>query len=466
MREYVERRMRLLARVIMPLNRVGVKLDRDLQRELIADHRARLKSWRKRVDQHFRDHDLGEPPLGLKDGFSYKRMCELLYGKLKLDERHHASTAQVTTNRDALKALAKYDRTGTVSLLIERSELKTAEVGIQIKPDADGRVRSRFVLGGDEKSDQNEAGKESPGTGRLASRDPNLQNQHEWVRMLYVPTHPEGWIAKADYNQIEMRLIAHFSGDEVLAEALKEDAHMFILWKVDGITDLYGVAKRGWRKLLEGYRAGDPELEEMRHLQKRINYGWPYRMGAKKLENVKGVPYQIGKRALEALNTIFRRVPEWWDSLVREARASAGGSEWGCLTLPFGRRRHFLLDDVPAICNFKPTGTAAEILDDAMEILVPETPRRFPGTQVILTVHDELVFDVHPSTDVERLVAWVREVMERPVPELGGLAIPVEFKIGRNWAKKHTCRDAACAEPPNPEGAVKLGEWRRERCKR
>lgn len=455
MRSYVERRMKLLAKVIMPLNRTGVRLDTALQKQLLTSHKQKVKTWQKDIKNHLKDLDLGEPPIGAQGGFSSKKMQELLYDKLELPlKRNPKPPHQITTDKDALVSLEKKDTTGTISLLLVRSRAKSVETAINVKADPDGRVRTRFVLGGDEKSDQNEIGKESPGSGRLSSRNPNLQNLKEWARMLYVPTQASGWIMKADYNQIELRLIAEFSGDVALKIALLGDAHLFIMHKI-------GPEKATFESLLKKYKQGETEIVEQRDESKRTTYGWCYRMGAKTLENVKGVPFQQGKKGLDALNRLFWRVPEWWLSLVKEVRESAGGGEFGYLTLPCGRKRYFLLSDVPKICNFKPQGNATEILFDASEILVPETPKKFPGTKVILTVHDELVFDVHPSTDVLKLAAWVKKIMEHPVKELNGLVIPVDILVGRNWAKQHVCRNKNCPVPSNPEGCMKLDEWRK-----
>lgn len=460
MKKYIEKRMKLLPRVIMPLNKLGVKLDRGLQQKFLTDHRKKVRNWRKDVGKHFEKHDLGDPPLGAKGGFSNKKMFDLLYEVLKLPVKRHPVTGSVTADRAALKSLAKVDKTGTVAQLLIRSEAKTVETAIQVKADPDGRVRSRFVFGGDEKSSKNETGKESPGTGRLASRDPNLYNIKEWARMMYVPTRKSGWIVKADFSQIEYRLTAEMSEDQALKEALKEDAYLYVMWRIDQRSDIWGLHKHGWKKLFRQYKADKAEVVLARDECKRIALGWSYRMGAKKLETVKGVPFQTGKVALRDLNDIFWGVTAWWDELLIEVKQSAGGGEWGFLTLPWGRRRYFTLSDVPKICNFKSQGCSAEILYDAIMVLIPETPKKFPGTRVVLTVYDEVVFDVHPSTNVEELTTWIREVMEKPVPELDGLVIPVEIKVGRNWAKKHLCDHENCAIPNNPEGAMKLEDWR------
>ena len=72
------------------------------------------------------------------------------------------------------------------------------------------------------------------------------------------------------------------------------------------------------------------------------------------------------------------------------------------------------------------------------------------------------MFDVHPSTDVEGLADYVRRTMEQPLPELDGLVVPADIMVGKNWAKKHLCKNSRCATPANPNGCVKLDKWKEE----
>ena len=122
------------------------------------------------------------------------------------------------------------------------------------------------------------------------------------------------------------------------------------MFMVDQMTDLHGLHQKGWPWLLK--HKNDPIVKAARREQKRVNFGWPYRMGAKKVENRYGVPYPRAKKALDGLNRKFYRVVDWWDETTRECKQTAKGTEWGYLTNPFGRIRRFYPDDVPAMCAF------------------------------------------------------------------------------------------------------------------
>lgn len=457
MMDYVDYRMPTLWKTIIPLNRAGIKLDQVAQRNLKDDWNKKMRTWKIRLMRHCKK--LGyDPPLGWKGGkktgawtnnISNKRASELLYDSsgLGLPVMEHPKTGAVTVDANALEKLEDLDESGTVSILLERSRFKDVETPGKIKPDSDGLVYSRFVFGGDEKHDDLEVGKESPSSGRLASREPNLQNIKEWVRCIFVSRFRNGWLLKADYSQIELRMIALLSGDSVLQEAIETDAHLFLMYLVDQDTDLHGLHKKGWPWLLK--HADDPIVKMARKEQKRVNFGWPYRMGAKKVENQYGVPYPRAKKALEGLNHRFYRVVDWWDSLIKECKQAAKGTGWGHLVNDFGRIRRFHLSDsqaVPKMCAFKPSSSAADVLYDAMDELTPICKKH--NSILCLTVHDELVIDTrHP----EVLEPIVREVMERPIKQLGNISIPVDIQVGKNWATQSKI---------NPNGQMPFKKWR------
>ncbi len=448
---YVDRRMPLLWKLIMPMNRRGIPVDMVRLEQIKKEWKKRIATWKKRAEAHFKKLDLGDLPIGPKGGFSYKKLQELLYVTLALPTKYNMNTGSVSTARDDLKKLAKLDKTGTVDLLIERSEAKSQETAQSVVPDEDGRVRTRWVLGGDEKSDQNEVGKESPGSGRLASRDPNVQNVIDWMRCIYVPRSKRRFWLKADYSQIEMRLIALFSRDKELARAVATDAHLYIMYLIDQSTDLWGLYKQyDFKQLLAAYRARVPEVVYARDETKRIDYGWGYRMGARKMENFKGVPYQRGKRALSGLNAVFPGVVRWWKALGDEVYRTSKGSGYGYLTNPYGRIRRFFTDDAPAFCNFLPQSTAADILYDAMETLEDVLPEY--NSEMLVTEHDEVGID---CPDPTILAPVLRSIMEKPIPEMNEVVIPIELSVGRNWAKAHKhdkrCK-TYCALPENLDG--------------
>jgi DNA polymerase-1 len=264
---------------------------------------------------------------------------------------------------------------------------------------------------------------------------------------------------KCDYSQIEMRLIANLSGDPQLQKAIESDAHLYIMYVLDKGSDIYGLHQKGYKNLFKRYKAHDPDVvfarDEVKHAG---SYGWGYRMGAKTLENTRGIPYQRGKEILRALNQEFHYVTEWWTELEAEVYRTSEGSGYGYLQNEYGRVRNFFLDKnvVPKICNFKPQSLAADILYDAMEEL--ERGLKDFDSELILTVHDEVVID---TPDPEGVAPYIKEVMERPIPELGGLVIPVDIMVGYNWAKYHehgvSCR-GPCSKHENLSGQRPLEE--------
>lgn len=459
-RAYAARIMPLLAEVIIPLNACGMKVDRKLLEGFRKREKAQLAEWRIALDAHFDRLELGDPPVGAKGALSHQKVGRLLYEMLDLPTQFHLKTGSPTTARDALERLQPLDPTGTVGILLRGSIIREAATALRIKPDPDGKVRTRYVLGGDEKSDLNEIGKEGPASGRLSSRDPNLQNVREWIRQIYVPSRPKWYMLKADYNQIELRLIALESRDPTLLAAIEEDAHLRIMWEVEHITKLYGLHARGirsWKDVLRNRH--EPIVEVARYENKRIVYGWTYRMGALKLERFRGVPFARGKEALAALEELFPGVVDWWRDACASVHATSHGSGQGRLTNTFGRRRRFFVEDVPAICNFKPQSAAAHILFDAARNLARALPK--VGARMIATVHDELVVE---GADPDRIIPTLHTEMERPIDELGGEHIPIEVLVGRNWAKvREPGTPGALAYGPNPLGTQPWSALRRLR---
>jgi hypothetical protein len=157
---------------------------------------------------------------------------------------------------------------------------------------------------------------------------------------------------------------------------------------------------------------------------------------------------------LAALNSEFHYVVAWWKALEASVRETAAGTGRGYLQNHYGRVRHFFTDDkkwVPKACNFFPRSLAADILYDAMETL--EANLHMFDSELVLTCHDEVVIDC--PNDPTEVIPYVKEVMERPVPELDGLVVPVDIMLGKNWAKFHQhgkeCK-AHCAKHENIRG--------------
>jgi DNA polymerase I len=260
-------------------------------------------------------------------------------------------------------------------------------------------------------------------TGRLSSSDPNLQNipirtaLGREIRRAFVAD-PGHVLISADYSQIELRVLAHLSGDEALVDAFRrgEDIHDRTALKVFG-------------------EASGLDAHELRRRAKIINYALLYGKTAFTLAKDIGVTQQAAQEFIDAYFAGFPSVRAFIDTLLDTARTT------GIVRTMFGRRR--LVPELTSrngqirmaaervAVNLPIQGTAADILKRAMidvhAALLAETGGR---TRMILTVHDELLFEA-PRDVAEEAAALVRERMERAV----ALAVPltVDVGIGENW---------------------------------
>lgn len=263
-------------------------------------------------------------------------------------------------------------------------------------------------------------------TGRLSSSDPNLQNipirseEGGRIREAFIPA--EGnLLLSADYSQVELRLLAHLAGEEVLRDAFVrgEDIH------TRTASEIFGVF---------------PEMvsAEMRRQAKTINFGVLYGMGAFSLGKDLGIPT---KEAQGFIDNYFARYPGirgYLESKKAEAREKL------YVTTILGRRCA-----VPEIhspngafrayaernaTNYPIQGSAADLIKVAMVKIHQRLRREGLQTRMVLQVHDELVFDV-PTAELETVRALVKAEMEGAIP----LTVPllVEIGAGANWRQAH-----------------------------
>jgi DNA polymerase I len=260
-------------------------------------------------------------------------------------------------------------------------------------------------------------------TGRLSSNDPNLQNipirteVGRAIRAAFVA--PPGFkLLSADYSQIELRILAHLSHDPEFVEAFRSG------------DDIHARTAAG---IFHVDRAA--VTPQMRRVAKTINFGVLYGMGDSALSKRLGVPREEGAKFIEAYFKRYAGVRGYLDRALEDAR-SAGG-----VTTLLGRRR-FLPDlssgnrasrlQAERIAQNTPIqGTAADILKAAMiKLRAPVVP----GARMLLTVHDELIFEVPEGTEAE-VGARVKETMEG----VAKLDVPlvVEVGSGKTWAEAH-----------------------------
>ena len=262
-------------------------------------------------------------------------------------------------------------------------------------------------------------------TGRLSSSEPNLQNipirtdEGRRIREAFVPE-PGNVLISADYSQIELRLLAHYARDEALLEAFRShaDVHRRTASEVFGI----------------------PETEvtdTQRRQAKSVNFGLMYGMSAFRLSNEIGVPQSEARLLISKYFQQYSGVRDYFDSAVENAQA-----EKQARTL-FGRVR--LLPQIASstftirqqnerlAINTPIQGSAADILKIAMNRL-DKALREFPTTRMLLTVHDELIFEC-PKDKSETIAKIVKTEMESAAE----LAVPlvVDVGVGGSWASIH-----------------------------
>ncbi len=259
-------------------------------------------------------------------------------------------------------------------------------------------------------------------TGRLSSSDPNLQNipvrtpRGETIRRAFVAP-PGAMLVTADYSQIELRLLAHLSGDPAFVAAFEQggDIHR------QTAAIIFGVAH-------------DQVTPEMRARAKTINFATIYGQGAFALSRQLGITQDDAKRFIEQYFTRFAGVRAWLDRTVAQAR------EKGYVETLFGRRRYVpeLKDrnyNIRAFgertaTNSPLQGSAADLIKIAMIRIARALKEQGLASRMILQVHDELVFEV-PHGEEEAATELVKRHMEGAAE----LRVPlvVSVGMGMNW---------------------------------
>lgn len=255
------------------------------------------------------------------------------------------------------------------------------------------------------------AGKESDSgaaaTGRLASSEPNIQNQPQEARSLFIPHDAGMSLLELDFSQIELRIAAQLADDRALLEALKGDVH-----------------------------ARTQELLQCDRVRaKNVIYGSLYGAGPRKLSillRTRGVPTtEVECRDLQ--NVLAQAYPRLWSW---RAEVVATGTSQRQLTNCFGRRRYFYGGDsaAPQMIDYLPQSTAADIVWDR---LVPlDDFCRANGGAILATVHDSFLMEFPKEAIGPCLLGGLREVLETEFPQIApGFRVPVDMKIGSNWGQ-------------------------------
>jgi DNA polymerase-1 len=387
-----------LVRVLAGMEQVGIAADTDYLSELEAHFAAEVKAAAQAAYAVIgREFNLGSP----------KQLQEILFGDLGLPKTKKIKTGY-TTDADALQWL--YAQTGhqlLAHLLRHRdvARLKSTVDGLLKSVSDDARIHTTFH-------------QTVAATGRLSSTDPNLQNipirteEGRRIRRAFVVGDGYESLLTADYSQIEMRIMAHLSGDEALIAAFNSGAD----FHAATASSVFAVP------------LAEVTADQRRKI-KAMNYGLAYGLSAFGLSQQLGISAEEARGLMEEYFSRFGGVREYLRSVVRRAGRD------GYTETILGRRRYLpdLVSDnrqrremaERMALNAPIQGSAADIIKVAMLHVTAALAESDLRSRLLLQVHDELVFEVAPG-ERERLEELVRARMGNAHP----LSVPLEVSVG------------------------------------
>lgn len=392
-----------LVDVLFKMERHGVKINEELLRNLSKECECKLAELTKTL------YRLAGEEFNIN---SPKQLSQILFKKLNLPVVKKTKTG-FSTDEDVLIKLAKNHEFPALILEYRQlSKLKSTYIDAlpKLVDPHTGRIHAQF----------NQTGTE---TGRLSSNSPNLQNipirteLGRQIRKAIIPSADDLVMISADYSQIELRILAHLSGDETLKEAFKkdQDIHKFTAALIFDVKE-------------------ENVTDKMRDIAKRVNFGLNYGMSAFGLSKDLNIPQE---KAQEFIDRYFLRYPNV-KKFVEETIKKCEQDGFVCTLL--NRRRYIpeINSDNASIKQFAQRqavntpvqGSAADMMKLVMINIQREIEKNGLASKMLITVHDELVFEVPPKEQA-RMLALIRYEMEHAIK----LSVPIKasIKIGRDW---------------------------------
>lgn len=394
-----------LANVLAKMEIAGIKVERQTLEAMQAENEITLGQLTEDI------YELAGEEFNIN---SPKQLGVILFEKLQLPLSATKKTKTgYSTAVDVLEKLAPISP--LVSKILEYRQVakiqSTYVIGLQDSILQDGKIHTRYL-------------QDLTQTGRLSSVDPNLQNipvrleQGRLIRKAFVPEWKDSHLLSSDYSQIELRVLAHISGDKHLIEAFRQgaDIHTSTAMRVFGIETAEDVTPNDRRNA------------------KAVNFGIVYGISDYGLANNLGVPRKVAKQYID---TYFERYPgikNYMDSIVREAK------DKGYVETLFHRRRE--LPDINSrnfnvrsfaertAINSPIQGSAADILKIAMINLDKALVEGGFKSKMLLQVHDEIVLEI-PDNELETVKNLVKETMESAID----LSVPLvaDENAGKTW---------------------------------
>ena len=391
--------------VLARMEHTGILVDRDYLDKLNSDFGQKMTSLEQTIQQ------LAGEEFNVNSNLQLQR---ILFDKLSLPKTRKIKTGYSTDAAELEKLAGRHPIVASLLEYREVSKLKNgfSEMLLGLIDPKTRRIHTTYE-------------QTTAATGRLSSTAPNLQNipiradLGRQIRRAFIAP-PGQVLLSADYSQIELRVLAHLSEDETFCQAFaqKHDFHATIAAKVFGV-------------------ALSDVTSEMRNRVKQFSYGIAYGMSTYGVSQRLGVEMDEAASFVETYYAQFPKVKEFLAAQVEKAKVD------GFTTTMFGRRRYlpelqssnFRLRAIGErmALNAPIQGSAADILKKAM-IDVDAALRKEPVAKMLLTVHDELVFEV-PADKVSKARALIEREMTQAADLRCGLA--VEVHSGANWAEAH-----------------------------
>jgi DNA polymerase-1 len=394
-----------LVPILMKMERKGIKLDTNLLKEMSGNLGKRLRELEETINANAkRRFNIN----------STQQLSQVLFQELQLPASRKTKSGYSTDASILEELKEKYPQ--VIDPIIEYRQLtKLKSTYVDALPglvnQKTGRLHTSF-------------NQTKTTTGRLSSSDPNLQNipvrgdMGKEIRRAFIA--PPGYLLlSADYSQIDLRALAHLSGDAALLETFRNDGDIH----TDTAIKLFGVEK-------------NKVTPDMRRLAKTVNFGVIYGMSGYGLEQATEFSREEAEKFISAYFEKYPRVKEYMEETKKQAR------ELGYVQTILGRRR-----SIPEVnssnrnlreaaermaINMPVQGTSADIIKVAMVNLEKEMAKRSLKSAMLLQVHDELIFEV-PENEMDDMRNLAVKVMSEAIE----LSIPlkVDTKTGMNWGQ-------------------------------
>ncbi|MBU1122720.1 MAG: DNA polymerase I [Candidatus Omnitrophota bacterium] len=396
--------MRLIY-VLADMQRVGVKVDIDVMKRLLEEVTKRIAVSSKEIFK------LAGKEFNLN---SHQQLADVLFLDLKIPPQGKTKTG-FSTAEGVLKKLE--DKHPIVKLILEYrqvNKLKTTYVSPLIE---DIKINNGWLH-----ANFNQTATQ---TGRLSSSSPNLQSIpakgefSSFLRGAFVSSFKDGKLLSADYSQIELRILAHFSQDENLIEGFRKNLDVHTLTA----SLLFGVSE-------------EEVSESSRNVAKKVNFGIVYGMGQFSLSQELGIKPKEAARFIDEYFLRYPKVAEY----IKKVHAQL--EDKGFVTTILERKRnlpHFNSSNVGLrefsrrqAINTPIQGSCADLIKVAMVKISDEIKNENLKSRLIMQIHDELIFDV-VAGELDNVTIMVKRNMEEAIK----LAVPIKvnIKVGNNWAQ-------------------------------